>query len=151
MDETHPLHIGFEIRQTSRLIKKYIDRSAALQYADQMTGTHAWILRYLQENDGAEVFQKDIEKRFEINRSSATGILQLMEKNGLIYREEVPYDARLKRIRLTEKAEALNASIHREIGLIEARLSHGFSEEELKTLSGFLDRIRENVGRDLGL
>ena len=149
MDEAHLRHIGFEIKQTSRLIKKYMDRSAALRYADQMTGTHAWILRFLQEHEGVEIFQKDIEKRFGINRSSATGILQLMEKNGLIYREEVPYDARLKRIRLTGKAEALNASIHREIGLIEERISHGFSEEELRALSDFLTRIRENIDRDM--
>ena len=72
-----------------------------------------------------------------------------MEKNGLIYREEVPYDARLKRIRLTGKAEALNASIHREIGLIEERISHGFSEEELRALSDFLARIRENIDGDM--
>lgn len=147
MDEPHPLHIGFEIKQTSRLIKKAIDRSAAMQCASRMTGTHVWILKYLQENDGKEIFQRDIEKRFGINRSSATGILQLMEKNGLIYREEVPYDARLKRIVMTEKAVSLEASVRREIDLTEEQISRGFSEEELHTLVQMLSRIRDNLSR----
>ena len=78
MEDTYPFRIGFEINRTSRLIRKYIDKSAAVQCASKMTGTHVWILKYLQENSGKEIFQKDIEKRFDINRSSATGILQLM-------------------------------------------------------------------------
>ena len=145
MEDTHPLHIGFEINRTSRLIRKYIDKSAAMQCASKMTGTHVWILKYLQENSGQEIFQKDIEKRFDINRSSATGILQLMEKNGLIWREEVPYDARLKKIVMTEKAISLEASIRREIELIEERISGGLSEEEIHILIELLSRIRDNL------
>lgn len=147
MGEFHPRHIGFEIKRTSKLIHKYIDRSAAVQCANQMTGTHVWILRYLQENREKEIFQKDIEKQFDINRSSATGLLQLMEKNGLIYREEVPYDARLKRIVMTEKAVSLEAAVRREIELVEERISEGFTEEELRMLVRLLTRIRDNLNR----
>ncbi len=145
MEDTYPLRIGFEINRTSRLIRKYIDKSAAMQCASKMTGTHVWILKYLQENSGKEIFQKDIEKRFDINRSSATGILQLMEKNDLIYREEVPYDARLKKIVMTEKAISLEASIRREIDLIEERISGGLSREEIYILIDLLSRIRDNL------
>lgn len=148
MEEPHPHHIGFEVNRTSRLIRKYIDRSAAMQCANRMTGTHVWILRYLQENQEKEIFQRDIEKRFDINRSSATGLLQLMEKNGLIYREEVPYDARLKRIVMTEKAVSLNESVRREIDLIEKQLAKGFSEEEIRTLLELLGRIQDNLNQD---
>ncbi len=148
MDDAHPLYVGFEIKQTFRLIKRTIDRSAAVQCASQMTGTHVWILKYLQENDGKEIFQKDIEKRFGINRSSATGILQLMEKNGLIYREEVSYDARLKRIVMTKKAVSLEASIRREIELTEKQITKGFSGEELLTLLQMLSRIQDNLKQD---
>ena len=107
MEKEEPRHIGFEIKQTSKMIHRYINKLAAVEHANEMTGTHAWILRYLWENRNREIFQKDIEKRFDINRSSATGLLKLMEKNGLITREPVPYDARLKRIVMTEKAISL--------------------------------------------
>ena len=42
------------------------------------------------------VFQRDIENVFGLSRSTATGILQLLEKNGIIRRESVASDARLK-------------------------------------------------------
>ena len=48
--------------------------------------------------------QKDFEQQFNIRRSTASNILALIEKNGLIQRESVPYDARLKKIVLTDKA-----------------------------------------------
>ncbi len=38
-------------------------------------------------NEGKEIFQKDIEAEFNIRRSTATGILKLMEKNGFINRQ----------------------------------------------------------------
>ncbi len=141
-------HIGFEISQTSKHIHRYIGRSAAVQYANAMTGTHAWILRYLYEHRDEEIFQKDIEKRFDFRRSSATGILQLMEKNGLIYREPVSYDARLKRIIMTEKAVSLHDSVEKEIDAVEKQVSRGLSEEELVTLRSLLQRIRDNLRED---
>ena len=58
-----------------------------------------------------EVYQKDIEEEFRIRKSTATGILQLMEKNGFISRESSKKDARLKRIVPTPKAEALRPEI----------------------------------------
>ena len=35
------------------------------------------------------MFQRDVEAEFNIRRSTATGILQLMEKNGFLLREPV--------------------------------------------------------------
>ena len=63
----------------------------------------------------------------------------------MIYREEVPYDARLKKIVMTEKAISLEASIRREIDLIEERISGGLSREEIYILIDLLSRIRDNL------
>lgn len=145
MEKEEPRHIGFEIKQTSKMIHRYINKLAAVEHANEMTGTHAWILRYLWENRNREIFQKDIEKRFDINRSSATGLLKLMEKNGLITREPVPYDARLKRIVMTEKAISLHKSVKEDIDLAEERITKGISAEELELLRSVLSRIRDNL------
>ena len=56
------------------------------------------------------IIRKDIEEEFQIRKSTVTGILQLMEKNGFIYRESVEKDARLKRIVPTKKAEAVSCT-----------------------------------------
>ena len=139
------VHIGFEIKQTSRVLSRSVGQMESMEYANEMTGTHAWILQYLYKNNDREVFQKDIEKEFNIRRSSATGLLKLMEKNGLIYREPVDYDARLKRIVMTQKAVSLHRSIDQEINKMEKKISEGMTEEEIDTLVRLLKKVRENL------
>ena len=41
-------------------------------------------LGYLDAHEGQPVFQKDLEAAFHIRRSTATGILQIMERDGLL-------------------------------------------------------------------
>jgi DNA-binding MarR family transcriptional regulator len=53
----------------------------------QLTIMQNWIIGFLDMNEGKEIFQKDIEAEFNIRRSTATGILKLMEKNGFINRQ----------------------------------------------------------------
>ena len=62
------------------------------------------VLRYiLMSTLHRDVYQKDIEEEFQIRKSTATGILKLMEKHGFIRRESAQQDARLKRIVPTKK------------------------------------------------
>ena len=50
------------------------------------------------------MFQRDLQAHFSVRRSTVTGLLQLMEKKGLITRSSVAQDARLKKIQLTPRA-----------------------------------------------
>ncbi len=92
-----------------------------------------------------DVFQRDLEARFNIRRSTATGILKLMEKNGLIVRETVEYDARLKRLVLTEKAVKLHETIVREIDIIENTMRQGLSQEEFDSFFNTIEKIKKNL------
>ena len=58
-----------------------------------------------------DIFQKDVEAEFQIRKSTATGILQLLEKKGFICRESVERDGRLKRVAPTEKALAMRERV----------------------------------------
>ena len=79
---------------------------------DGLTTMQKHVLKFiLLETLHREIYQKDVEEEFQIRKSTATGILQLMEKNGFIYRESSEKDARLKTIVPTKKAEALRAEI----------------------------------------
>ena len=61
-----------------------------------------------------------------------SGILQLMEKNGYIYRECAKQDARLKRILPTEKAESLRQPILHSIEEDEAAMIRGIPKEDVE-------------------
>lgn len=139
--------IGFEIHRSSRLIKRYFDRDATKIYLDKMTGTHGRAVGYLYHNSHRDIFQKDFEQEFDIRPSTASNILFLMEKNGFITRESVPYDARLKKITLTQKAVDIHNIIENSIDTLERNLKAGISDEELEIFFRVIDKLNNNIER----
>lgn len=138
--------IGFEVKALANLIKRRVENSNSLKDADKLTGMHGWVIRYLYENSKKrDIFQRDLETEFTIRRSTATEILQLMEKNGLIVREPVDYDARLKKLVLTPRAIAIHKNISKEIMGIEEQLSKGLTEEERSSFLSTLKKIKKNI------
>ena len=142
-------HLGLEVHRLEKLMARQRGYSAAHQDADRQTGMHGYLLRYLYENQERDVFQRDIEKAFSISRSSVTVTLQLMEKNGLIRRESVAQDARLKRIVLTQKARDLHRQIEADILAFESNLARGISEAEQEVFLRVAKKMQENLREDL--
>lgn len=137
-------HLGFEIRTLNNCVKRYIHSTRPPEF-EESTGVHGWAIRYFYENRDKDIFQRDFEARFSIRRSTATNMLKLMEKNGLITRESVPYDARLKKIVLTEKAIEIHHKATQNIKNIENTLKKGITYEELKFFYSVIDKIKANL------
>ena len=137
-------HLGFEIRTLNNCVKRYIHSTRPPEF-EESTGVHGWAIRYFYENRDKDIFQRDFEARFSIRRSTATNMLKLMEKNGLITRESVPYDARLKKIVLTEKAIEIHHKATQNIKNIENTLKKGITYEELKLFYIVIDKIKANL------
>lgn len=120
---------GMWIHILSHKLKKRIN---ANMQSLGLTGGQSRIMHYiLVKCAEGPVFQRDVEKAFGMSRSTATGILQLMEKNGLIVRESVASDARLKSLIPTERAAHLDAQISESLRQGEQRLTKGLSSEQL--------------------
>ena len=62
--------IGFQIRTLSHLVKRVVDQNAFPGESAHPTGVQGWIIGYLYENQGKEVFQRDIQEQFSIRRST---------------------------------------------------------------------------------
>ena len=137
--------IGHECKVICNMIKREFKKSAAFDKLEHLTGTHGWIIKYLYEHREEDVYQRDIENNFSIRRSTVTGILQLMEKNGLIIRESVENDARLKKLRLTEKAIDLHYMIEESIAETEKKICEGITEEEKEIFFRITEKIRNNL------
>ena len=111
-----------------------------------ITGVQSRIMHYiLVKCAEGPVFQRDVEKAFDMSRSTTTGILQLMEKNGLILRESVASDARLKSLIPTEKAVDLDAQIGRSLCQSEQRLTAGLTAEQLAQFLETVERMSANL------
>ncbi len=134
-------HVGGEIHRLSHLFKRRLDDGMP----PETTGMQARIIGFLRFHEGRELFQRDVEAEFGIRRSTATGILQLMEKNGLLRREPVAYDARLKRLVLTPKALALHDAVMARIRAAEGRAVAGIEPRELEQFFAVIDKIRKNL------
>ena len=136
--------LGFEIRTLNNCVKRFVLSTKPIEFQES-TGVHGWAIRYFYENRENDVFQRDFEARFSIRRSTATNMLKLMEKNGLITRESVSYDARLKKIVLTQKAIDIHKNATKNIKMIESKLKQGITQEELCAFYSVVDKIKANL------
>ena len=135
---------GRRINQLAHQIKRRMDGRLG---GMGVTGVQGRVLHYIIDmcREG-QVFQRDVEQAFTLRRSTATGILQLLERNGLIRRESVPCDARLKSLVPTEKAGAIHAQMRDCIRETEALLVRGVDPGELQVFLRVAEQMSENLG-----
>ena len=111
-----------------------------------LTGMQSHVIHYvLVKSAEGPVFQRDLERTFGLSRSTATGMLQLMEKNGLIRRESVAHDARLKSLVPTEKAARLDAQVGAYLRRVDQRLTEGLTPEEIALFLQIAGRMSDNL------
>ena len=111
----------------------------------RLTQIQHWIIRYLDKNQDKDIFQKDLEKEFHASRAAISGTLQVMERNGLIERHAMEWDARLKKISLTEKALEFSRHARENVDRTEKLLRKGMTPEESETLLRLLRQVRSNL------
>ena len=112
----------------------------------ELTNMQKRVLHYiLFQSMDKDIYQKDIEKEFKIRRSTASGILRLLEKNGFVARENVEWDARLKKLVPTEKAEGVREEILSNIRYVEKILRQGISDQDMETCRRVLEQISANL------
>lgn len=133
-----------EIMCLSNLIKRSLD-GARMERGETVTPMHGFIIGYLSRHSDQDIFQKDIEKIFSYRRSTASTVLGLMEEKGLIERRPVNYDARLKKIVLTDKAKRFADSCEEDARALGVEMTSGLSDEEYAVFIGIIDRIKQNL------
>jgi DNA-binding MarR family transcriptional regulator len=112
----------------------------------ELTGKQRRIFHYIfSQSETTDVFQRDIEREFNLRRSSASEMLALLENMGIIHRESVSYDARLKRIAITQKGSEMREEVLLDCCEMENRLVYGIPEEELKCCASVMERMINNL------
>ena len=111
-----------------------------------LTGVQSRVMHYiLVKSADGPVFQRDVEAVFGLSRSTATGILQSMEKNDLILRESVASDARLKSLIPTQKAAYLDAQVGEYLRNTEQCLTRGLSNAQLALFLETVAHMSKNM------
>lgn len=150
MEHQEKREIGFELKSVNNLIRRSLDQRFAEEGLEDLSGMQGPMIGYIyDQSKQQDVFQKDIEKAFGIRRSTATVMLQNLEQKGLIMRESVDHDGRLKKILLTEKAKECHMQVRRQIDQFHKELEQGLTEEEKEEFLRILGRIKSNLKQGL--
>lgn len=137
-----------EIGKTIKLLSNYLNRRLlqipAIKNQQDITPVQGMILGFIVEEE-RDIFQKDIEQTFTLRRSTVSGVLSSMEEAGLIIRERVESDARLRKITATEKGKKQHSLIKSELSAIEYQITAGLSDEEITAFLHTAEKIKRNL------
>ena len=123
------------------MVKNYKDKS------DGLTNKQMMVISFVKiESRKRDVFQKDIEEHLLVRGSTATELLQLMEKNGYITRSASAFDARLKKIELTEKSEMIFSNAKKYLDEFEKVVCKDIDENDLQVFFKVVNQISSNLG-----
>lgn len=141
--------IGFALKVLNNAIRRRLDAYLAEAGLEDIGGMRGPLLGYLYaQTRERDVFQKDIEKEFNIRRSTATVMLQRLEEKGYLVREQVPSDARMKRILLTDKAREINLQVRRQIDAFDAEMELGITEQERENFLRIVYKMIYNLEQE---
>lgn len=134
-------HIGILIKKTSQAFEKSASQVLA---AYDLTPSQFKILKYVTLNPEASVRQIDLETYFGMSNPTVTGIIQNLEKKGMIYRQSHPDDKRSKIIILSEKAKNARHFILETSDNIEANFTKGLTPQEKDIMRTLLLKLLES-------
>lgn len=137
--------VGHALLSVHGLMHRFIDSCTHKQKAEPLPRLGMWLIHYLDDNRGAPVYMRDVERRLGMTRSTASKLIDQLDRAGLVRREADARDMRLRRLVLTEKAEAFLQTAHEDHALVESTLTRGFTEAETAEVLRYLDRMRENI------
>lgn len=133
------MKVGKMIHILDNQIKRNMD-SIAQQYG--LTIIQYIVMEHIKElGENGEIYQRDIERLMNVRRSTVSSVLGLLEGKGFLKREGVKKDARLKKLTLTEQGASVFKQLKTEIDKEDNRMSDIFSDEELRQLSEFMERM----------
>ena len=143
MNETRS--ICQELCVLNHMLKRLAESMVGGLFGQEITDMQGRVIGLLYHNQHHPIYQKDVEAAFSITRGTASKMLTLMEKNGLITRTTVEYDARLKELRLTEKALDFAARVGHGLNEFEKSVTCGMTEREQATLLALLQKLERNI------
>lgn len=140
------IRLGKEIKALSNEITRYVSESINLNNDNRQTTIQFLFIDYIGGYSTLQpVFQRDLEAEFNIRRSTATGILQGLEKNGMINRQASRDDARLKEINLTPQGTQLFEEHKNKLDSVGKQLVADISDQDIAVFQTVMNQIYQNI------
>lgn len=134
------LRLGFLIHDVSRLRRSAFDR--VLKHLN-VTRSQWWVLAYLSREDG--MTQSQLAEELDLGKVAVGGLIDRLEKSGLLRREADPSDRRVNRVFLEPKSKQLIARMRKVSHQLNAEILRGLADTKLETTAGTLDQMKRNL------
>lgn len=134
--------IGYALTQTARAYQQALNAELA-PYG--VTVRQSQVLGWLRKK--GDLSQCQLARFLTIEPATLAGVLERMERDGLILRIADRSDRRRKLIRLNRHAEELGETVVECSARVCARAVQGLSPEEIDALHELLKRILGNLGK----
>ena len=139
-------------REELLFLIKFIDKEFRKDFENRLseyglTAQQGRVLFYISRSnkDGKQIRQCDIEKHFNLTKSTVSGLIDRMEKGGLVFkRKEGPNQY----IAISEKTESILMHVFEKRNECLDKMLDGLNEEEIETVHKLLTKIYDN--RDKG-
>lgn len=133
--------VAILIKKTALAIEKLSNRALAPY---ELTHTQYKILMLMYRHQEEPLRQIDVETHFAMTNPTVTGILQNLEKKGLVQRIPHPSDRRSRLLTLTEQALAMQEALYTLGESLERQVTANLSGEENRQLTELLKKILED-------
>ncbi|MFO1218677.1 MAG: MarR family transcriptional regulator [Burkholderiaceae bacterium] len=144
MVDTHSidweLRLGFLIHDVSRLRRSAFDRCLKPL---NVTRSQWWVLAYLSREDG--MTQSQLAEELDLGKVAVGGLIDRLEKSGLVRREADATDRRVNRIFLEPKSKQLVTRMRKVSHRMNAQILSGLADKQLETAASTLDAMKRNI------
>jgi MarR family transcriptional regulator, lower aerobic nicotinate degradation pathway regulator len=140
-----PKHPKYDIEQNIGFLLAKAYRRGFAMFRDRLAGygitpPQFSLLAFLWKQDGLS--QTELSEKSQIDRATMVGLVDRMEKLGLVKRERHASDRRAWRICLTEKGRALEDELSSIAAEVTGQLTSKLGEREVRELEKILQKIR---------
>jgi DNA-binding MarR family transcriptional regulator len=131
------LRLYHRLQVAAHAVQKAADRVIA--DAVELTTAQAAVLTVVAAAD--HVTQRDVAVALHLNESAVTAMAARLLRLGLLERVRSDVDPRAWRLRVSKAGRATMAASRAAFASINGRIENEFSQQEIKRLAEFLDRL----------
>ena len=138
-----PRKIGLLVTLTKQYQERILTRLLVKYGIDEFNGPQGRILYVLWNSNSISI--QELAQQSGLANATLTSMLDRMEQKNLLHRTADPGDRRKIRILLTEQALGLREKYEAVTAAMTGITYQGFSEEEIKQLESYMERVRRSV------
>ena len=144
MTLTNPLECPYYlISRVTLVVTSALKRGFAEACVEQVKPAYLGVLLSLWQEDRLQVAR--LGRRAGLEPSTMTGLLDRMERDGLVRRVADPRDRRAQRICLTPEGRNIQATVMDVVDRILSNVFEGIPTEQIKTAKNLLRQVLANT------